>query len=201
MIAYKFLRAGRIGPFSGFRWPEPGAWVHTGADTDACRRGIHACRTRDLPWWLAEELWAIELDGEIRADEHKLLASAGRLRARIEGWTTACAQEYADACAWRSRDRAVEALTRTTRSERQELTACTTLNQVLAAARRLAEEMPDTRISLTIAGDVQSARSPGRQRRAHTSRRTRRCGSTATPAMPPRGHGSRVGSRSGSTCA
>ena len=154
MIAYKFLRAGRTGPFSGFRWPEPGAWVRTGADTDACRRGIHACRTRDLPWWLADELWEIELDGEIRPDEHKLVASAGRLRARIEGWTTACAQEYADACAWRARDRAVEALTRTTRSEAaDELTACTTLNQVLAAARRLAEEMPDTRISLTIAGD------------------------------------------------
>ena len=23
MIAYKFLRAQRVGPFSGFRWPEP----------------------------------------------------------------------------------------------------------------------------------------------------------------------------------
>lgn len=154
MIAYKFLEADRTGRFSGFRWPEPGAWVRPGAETDSCRRGIHACRTRDLPWWLAEELWEIELDGEIRRDEHKLVASAGRLRTRIEGWTTACAQEYADACAWRARERAVEALTGARRlAAADELAVCTTLNQLLAAARRLAEEIPDTRISLTIAGD------------------------------------------------
>ena len=60
MIAYKFLRSGRIGPFSGYRWPEPGAWVDA-SGTDPCRRGVHACRTADLPWWLADELWEIEL--------------------------------------------------------------------------------------------------------------------------------------------
>src|SRR5437660_664030 len=62
MIAYKFLRAGRIGPFSRFAWPEPGVWVRASA-SDRCRRGIHACRMRDLPWWLGQELWEIELDG------------------------------------------------------------------------------------------------------------------------------------------
>ena len=131
-----------------------GRWVRTGGDTDPCRRGIHACRPRDLPWWLADELWEIELDGEIRRDEHKLVALAGRLRGRIDGWTAACAQEYAAACAWRARDRAVEALTRARRRDgADQLMGCTTLDQVLDAARRLAEEIPDTRISLTIAGD------------------------------------------------
>jgi hypothetical protein len=154
MIAYKFLRANRIGPFSGFRWPEPDRWVRTGGDTDPCRRGIHACRPRDLPWWLADELWEIELEGEIRHHEHKLVAPAGRLRGRIEGWTAACAQEYADACAWRARDRAVDTLTRARcRDGADQLTSCATLDQVLDAARQLAEEIPDTRISLTIAGD------------------------------------------------
>ena len=112
MIAYKFLRSGRVGPFSAFPWPEPGVWVHAARDLAACRRGIHACRPSDLPWWLADELWEVELDGQVQADEHKIIAPAGRLRSRIEAWTPACAQEYADACAWRAQERAVEALTR-----------------------------------------------------------------------------------------
>ena len=152
MIAYKFLRAGRTGPFSSFAWPEPGIWVRAGTETIPCRRGIHACRTRDLPWWLADELWEIELHGDVRTDEHKILAPAGRLRSRVEGWTAACGQEYADACAWRARDRAVEALTRAGHAAAR-LAACTTLDEVLVAARELAEVVPDTRISLTIAGD------------------------------------------------
>ena len=202
MIAYKFLRAGRIGPFSGFRWPEPGAWVRAGADTDSCRRGIHACRTRDLPWWLADELWEIELDGEIQLDEHKIVAPAGRLRARIDDWTAACAQEYADACAWRARDRAVEALTRARRRQAaDELAACTTLDQLLAAARRLAEEIPETRISLTIAGDgavraLTGAPATSAYIAAHAALRL-----DGPAAMPPSGPGSRVGSWSGSACA
>ena len=102
MIAYKFLRAGRVGPFSGFAWPDPGVWVRAGA-VDQCSRGIHACRTRDLPWWLADELWEIELAGEPQIDEHKIVAGAGTLRSQIDGWTAACAQEYGEACAWRAR--------------------------------------------------------------------------------------------------
>jgi hypothetical protein len=154
MIAYKFLRSGRAGPFSGFRWPAPGVWVHAEGDIAACRRGIHACRVRDLPWWLADELWQIELDGDVRVDEHKILAAAGRLRSQVDGWTPACAQEYADACAWRAREPAVQALTRAGHaSASAELAACATLDDVLRVARQLADSIPDTKISLTIAGD------------------------------------------------
>ncbi len=154
MIAYKFLRSGRTGPFSAFSWPGPGVWVHADPDMVACRRGIHACRIRDLPWWLADELWKIELDGRVRVDEHKIFAPAGRLRSQIAGWTPACAQEYADACAWRAHERAVQALARAGHaSAGDELAACATLDDVLLAARRLAEAIPDTKISLTIAGD------------------------------------------------
>ena len=84
MIAYKFLRSGRVGPFSAFPWPEPGVWVHAHAGSDRVQRGIHACRPSDLPWWLADELWEIELDGQVQADEHKIIAPAGRLRSRID---------------------------------------------------------------------------------------------------------------------
>jgi hypothetical protein len=154
MIAYKFLRSGRVGPFSAFPWPEPGVWVHALRDLAACQRGVHACRPSDLPWWLSDELWEVELDGQIQADEHKIVAPAGRLRAQIEAWTPACAQEYADACAWRAEERAVQALTRAGhRRQADQLASCASLDDVLAAARRLADEIPETRISLTIAGD------------------------------------------------
>jgi hypothetical protein len=120
----------------------------------ACRHGIHACRISDLPWWLADELWEIELDGCVQVDEHKIVAPAGCLRSRIDQWTPACAQEYADACAWRARDRAVQALTRAGHaSAAGELALCGTLDDLLLLAPRLAEAIPDTKISLTIAGD------------------------------------------------
>jgi hypothetical protein len=154
MLAYKFLRTGRVGLFSRYPWPEPGIWVQAGQDVKTCRSGIHACRTQDLPWWLAEELWEIELEDPVRVDRHKLVATAGRLRSRVEDWTPAAAQEYAEACAWRARDSAVQALNLAAHAPAaDELAACETLDDLLAAARHLAEDLPDTRISLTIAGD------------------------------------------------
>jgi hypothetical protein len=154
VIAYKFLRSGRIGPFSAFQWPEPGVWVHAQRSLAACKRGVHACRPRDLPWWLADELWEIELDGHVQPDQHKIVAPAGRLRAQIDAWTKACAQEYADACAWRAQERAVQALTRAgRRQEANELTTCATLDEALLATRKLADAIPEARPSLTIAGD------------------------------------------------
>jgi hypothetical protein len=154
MIAYKFLRSGRVGPFSAFRWPDPGVWVRAPRDPLACNRGIHACRPTDLPWWLADELWEIELDGQVQPDQHKIVAPAGRLRSQIEAWTPACAQEYADACAWRAQERAVQALTRAGyRHEAHQLATCPTLDDVLVATRELAGEIHETRISLTMAGD------------------------------------------------
>lgn len=154
MVAYKFLRSGRVGLFSRFCWPDPGVWVEAAGDGDTCRSGIHACRMEDLPWWLADELWEIDLRDPTRVDGHKVVATAGCLQAPVERWTPACAQEYAEACAWRARDRAVQALRRAARGPAaDELAGCETLDDVLAAARQLAEAVPDSRISLTIAGD------------------------------------------------
>jgi hypothetical protein len=154
MIAYKFLRAGRIGPFSGFGWPDPGVWVRAGDDTASCRTGIHACRTQDLPWWLADELWEVELADEAQVDEHKLVAPAGRLRSLVEGWTPECAHRYAQACAWRARDRAVQALTTASHQRSASvLAACTTLDEVRLEAPQLAERALGARVSLVMARD------------------------------------------------
>jgi hypothetical protein len=154
MVAYKFLRSGRVGIFSRFRWPGAGIWVEADQGFETCRSGIHACRTEDLPWWLADELWEIELRDPARVEGHKVVATAGRLRSRIDRWTPACAQKYAEACAWRARDRAEQALRLAAHaSAADKLARCETLDELLAAARQLAEDVPEGRISLTIAGD------------------------------------------------
>lgn len=103
LIAYKFLAAGAVGPFSGFRW-RADEWVDAGG-SDPCRRGIHACRPRDLPIWLDDELWEIELQGEIEQRERKVVAPRGRLTKRIDAWTPALAHEFGRSCARRTRKR------------------------------------------------------------------------------------------------
>lgn len=105
MIAYKCLRRGAVGPFSGFRWPvpEPGAaagpWVESAPSP--CASGIHACRPDQLPYWLNWELWLVELDGEVTAAEHKLVAPRGRLVRAVREWTVALQDAFARACAER----------------------------------------------------------------------------------------------------
>lgn len=101
MIAYKFLAAGAVAPFTGFQWSE-GEWVEADA-ADPCRRGVHACRTRDLPIWLDDELWEVELDGEVVEQERKVVAARGRLTRRIDGWSAETAVAFGRFCARRTR--------------------------------------------------------------------------------------------------
>ena len=103
LIAYKFLRPGRVGRFSRFRW-ESGVWVEAEA-TERCEAGIHACRVQDLPLWLDDELWEIELDGEVVEGDRKLAATRGRLTTRIERWTPELSHEFGRFCLQRTRER------------------------------------------------------------------------------------------------
>ncbi len=118
VIAYKFLCAGAIGPFSGHRWPlpgdaAPGPWVAAaGGEPALCHGAVHACRVRDLPWWLQDELWEAELDGDVTAGRHKIMAPRARLLRRVDGWDAACSQRFGDACAGRAREHADAALER-----------------------------------------------------------------------------------------
>jgi hypothetical protein len=113
VIAYKFLRPGGSTIFSGFRWPlpepgEPGPWVEA-SSVEPCRSGIHACRVLDLPYWIAPELYELELDGETVELEHKLVATRGRLLRRIEAWDDTASVDYTLACAERARELATSA--------------------------------------------------------------------------------------------
>jgi hypothetical protein len=99
--AYKFLDAGAVGPFTGYRWPV-GEWVEA-AGVDPCLQGVHACRVRDLPVWLGRELWQIELGGTVVEQDRKLVGERGRLIRRVGAWDEHVAQEFGRFCARRTR--------------------------------------------------------------------------------------------------
>ena len=98
MIAYKFLLEGRVAPFSGMTWPEPGEWLEAEA-VDLCRAGVHACRVSDLPYWLRPELWQVELDGGIVEGVVTVAAPRGRLVRREEAWNRDAELAFGADCA------------------------------------------------------------------------------------------------------
>ena len=159
MIAYKFLAAGGVGPFSRYPWPlprpgAPGAWVAGAGGATVCHDAVHACRATDLPWWLQDELWEAELGGAVTPGRHKVMAPRARLLRRVDGWEAACAQRFADACAGRARDHAVTALDRAGASEpARALAACATPREIRAAVRT-GHPPEAARIAYTMAGDA-----------------------------------------------
>ena len=100
MIAYKFLAADRVAPFSGVSWPEPGAWLE----------GIHALRTQALLAWIDDELWTCELGGAIEDEGDVVVAERGRLLERVHTWNEVSAHDFARGCATRGRELVVEAI-------------------------------------------------------------------------------------------
>ena len=103
MIAFKFLDPGGVAPFTGFRWPVD-EWVEAGG-VQLCRKGIHACRIRDLPIWMGRELWEIELGGEVIEQERKVVAPRGRLLRRFPEWDGELLEGFGRFCARRTRER------------------------------------------------------------------------------------------------
>jgi hypothetical protein len=100
--AFKFLLDGQLAPFSGLRWAV-GEWVASTGPA-ACRSGIHACAPADLPFWLMDELWEVELAGSVTRGQHKLVAERGRLVRRVHAWDPAAREEFAQACVTRVRE-------------------------------------------------------------------------------------------------
>ena len=100
MEAVKFLRPGRVGPFTGFAWPESG-WVEADGEPGLCGNGIHAIPVDggSLSAWIAEELWRVELEDARTVAPGLLAACRGRLVSRVEEWNDETAREFAHACA------------------------------------------------------------------------------------------------------
>src|SRR5713226_3774633 len=109
MQAFKFLRAGGVGPFSGFSWPlpsedAPGGWVEPGpAAPLPFRDAVHACTESQLTYWVNDDLWVIELERDETPSERYVAAARGRLLRRVEAWTDDVAAEFIAACLARAR--------------------------------------------------------------------------------------------------
>jgi hypothetical protein len=83
MEALKFLRPGRVAPFTGVTWPPPAQWLASAAPPELCRAGVHALLANGLATWTAEELWRVELDGAWELAPGIMVASRGRLLERV----------------------------------------------------------------------------------------------------------------------
>ena len=108
MRAYKVLIDGRSG-FTGYRWPlptggAPGEWVTATGPLELCGNGVHACTVGQLAQWIGEELWTIELGGEILAAEAALVAARGRLLGPVAAWDRAAREAFGQACARRAHE-------------------------------------------------------------------------------------------------
>jgi hypothetical protein len=99
--AYKFLSADRRSQITGFRWPAFD-WVEAVGPLELCRNGIHACRIEHLPHWIGPELWAMEIDGELREGPDAVVARRGRLVQPVEAWADGAGRELAEDCARRA---------------------------------------------------------------------------------------------------
>jgi hypothetical protein len=112
--AYKFLASGARGPISGFAWPTPrggapGEWVEAEGALTMCDRGAHLCRPVDLSYWIHDELWEVETEGESIAGIDCLIARRARLVRRIEAWDGDGAARFGEAAAKHAADQVGQA--------------------------------------------------------------------------------------------
>jgi hypothetical protein len=132
VIAYKFLRTGAIGPFSGIQWKR-GEWIEAVRSREGW--GIHACRLEDLSWWINAELWRVELEGRVYERATQIEADRGRLLNRIADWNEKARAAFGLACVFQTRDVSVSALRTLGHNQVAErLAAARTLPQLLEIA-------------------------------------------------------------------
>ena len=103
MNAYKFLATGAVARFSRYRWTPD---MHRPEPLVPCRSGFHACRVRDLPYWIDDELWIVGLAGRVEELDFSVVAEEAWLVERIEAWPDPMARQFAAACVERVRRRA-----------------------------------------------------------------------------------------------
>lgn len=108
MRAYKVL-SGNRSEFTGTRWPVPvgdrrGDWVVASGPLGLCTNGIHASTVDQLPQWLGDDIWEIELDGEVLRTEPALVAGRARLVRRIDEWDERARLAFCQDCARRARE-------------------------------------------------------------------------------------------------
>lgn len=162
MTWYKFLARGAVGPFSGRPWPSPQAIGHPGgwmaaARLEPCRSGLHLCRPTDLPLWLCEELYTVEVEGEVLVHDSFVLVHRARLVDRVDAWRRDTASAFSRDCALHVRDLAAEALRAAGRSkEADRLERCDTTDEIETVAGRIADG--DDRVAPLVGFALDAAR-------------------------------------------
>lgn len=156
MQAYTFLRRGAVGRLTGVAWPlprggVPGDWLVAPPGSDAAR----GCRREDLPYWLDDELWEVELDGRLDERDHLVLAERGRLIGPVPAWNARTADAFTDDCARRVQAHAAAELRSLGRdAEARELEACGTHAALERTAGRIAARGGDGSLLAGLAGDL-----------------------------------------------
>jgi hypothetical protein len=137
-----------VGLYSGFTWPrpangEPGAWVEIDGELVTGMNGVHAFRESELVNWIDDELWEVELNGQIVEMEGLLVARRGRLLRQVREWDSGGAGDFAHGCIRSARAHAIAALRRAGRHRQanrlQELDELQELQASAAAGAREAE--------------------------------------------------------------
>lgn len=158
--AFKFLAEGGRGIFSDFRWPlpwdgAPGSWVKSGLPLQLCISGVHVCGEDDLPYWIDEELWVVELRGEVLAQDRMIIAEEGRLVRKIDGWDPETARSFAEECALRARAAAVETLRSAGKDdEAVALESVSDLDSIAGSARAIVRAGAPESTSVSFAADA-----------------------------------------------
>ncbi len=81
---------------------QPGEWMPAiQGELRPCKRGYHACRDQDLPWWCGPALYRLEARGEVQTTKDKVVCREARLLSRVETWNERTARLFACDCAER----------------------------------------------------------------------------------------------------
>jgi hypothetical protein len=113
-MRYVFLLADRVGPVSAAVWPLPsgdlpGAWLDAAQVVPPDSR-VQAYRVADLPFWVSQALWEVELEGDVTEHRCHVSADRGRLLRKVEAWDGEASAAFAAACGFRTREHAVKLL-------------------------------------------------------------------------------------------
>jgi hypothetical protein len=129
MKTYKFLQKGARSPFSGFQWPLPtsgqaGAWVEVRGELRLGANGLHVCRAADLAYWLHDELWEVEAEGDVLDGLDCCVARRARLVRVVQAWNDGGAARFVEACIGHAAECVGEAPSSTVRAYLGDATSC-----------------------------------------------------------------------------
>ena len=90
---YKFLQADNTGEYSGFDYYDylpkggkPGKWLPKVESVIMCETGYHVCKKKDLLEWRNENLYIVDVRGEMVEGNDKSAFQQMRFVKRLNGW-------------------------------------------------------------------------------------------------------------------